>query len=74
MVNICSMLASQQKKRLDRLVKTKNTVSLLEKYGYTEEMAYQLCKKYDLLSPMYDFARRGGAGSVQTQKKKNFVI
>jgi 3'-phosphoadenosine 5'-phosphosulfate sulfotransferase (PAPS reductase)/FAD synthetase len=53
-------IAVEEKKRLDRLVKNKNTVSILEKYGYTEEMAYQLCKKYDLLSPMYNFAKRGG--------------
>lgn len=35
-------------------------ISLLEKYGYTEQMAFDLCKKYDLLSPIYDFAPRGG--------------
>ena len=35
-------------------------VSLLEKYGYTEQMAFDLCKKYDLISPIYDFAPRGG--------------
>ena len=63
-------IAAEEKKRLDRLVKTKNTVSLLEKYGYTEEMAYQLCKKYDLLSPMYDFARRGGCWFCPNAKEK----
>lgn len=35
-------------------------ISLLEKYEYTEQMAFDLCKKYDLLSPIYDFAPRGG--------------
>ena len=53
-------IAVEEKKRLDRLVKTKNTISLLEKYGYTEHMAYELCKKYNLLSPMYEFLQRGG--------------
>lgn len=31
-----------------------------KKYGYTEQMAFDLCKEYDLLSPIYDFAPRGG--------------
>ena len=35
-------------------------ISLLEKCGYTERMAFDLCRKYDLLSPIYDFAPRGG--------------
>lgn len=46
--------------RLERIVNSGNKVSLLQKYGYTEQMAYDLCKKYDLLSPIYDFASRGG--------------
>lgn len=35
-------------------------VSLLAKYGYTEEMALRLCEKYDLLSPIYKTGTRGG--------------
>ena len=46
--------------RLDRVAKTQTQKSLLQKYGYTEQMAFDLCKKYDLLSPIYDFAPRGG--------------
>lgn len=46
--------------RLDRVVRTTNQISLLQKYKYTERMAFDLCKKYDLLSPIYDFAPRGG--------------
>ena len=54
-------IAADEPKRLKRL-KTGQTkkVSLLEKYGYTEKMALDLCEKYDLLSPIYDFAPRGG--------------
>lgn len=52
-------IAIDETKRLARLNGT-NKISLLEKYGYTERMAYDLCKKYDLLSPIYDFAPRGG--------------
>ena len=62
-------IAADEPKRLERL-KTglPRKVSLLEKYGYTEEMAFELCEKYGLLSPIYDFAPRGGgAGSAQMQ-------
>ena len=52
-------IAVDEPKRLERLRGT-NRISLLEKYGYTEKMALELCKKYDLLSPIYDFAPRGG--------------
>lgn len=51
-------IALDEPKRLERL--DGNKISLLEKYGYTEQMAVDLCKKYDLLSPIYDFAPRGG--------------
>ena len=54
-------IAIDEHKRLERIAETKNELSLLEKYGYTEQMAYDLCKKYDLLSPIYEFAPRGGA-------------
>lgn len=46
--------------RLKSLHKDSRKVSLLEEYGYTESMAYELCKEYGLLSPCYNFSRRGG--------------
>lgn len=52
-------IAIDEPKRLERLRGT-NKISLLERYGYTEEMAYDLCKEYDLLSPIYEFSGRGG--------------
>ena len=52
-------IAADEPKRLERLRGT-NSISLLEKYEYTEEMALELCKKYNLLSPIYDFTMRGG--------------
>lgn len=52
-------IAIDEPKRLERLHGT-NSVSILEKYGYTEKMAFELCKKYGLLSPLYQFAKRGG--------------
>ncbi len=51
-------IASDEPERLERLKGT-NKVSLLAKYGYTEAMAYNLCKKFGLLSPIYSFTKRG---------------
>ena len=51
-------IALDEPKRLKRL--QGGQVSLLAKYGYTEQMALELCKKYDLLSPIYSFATRNG--------------
>ena len=46
--------------RLDRVARSTNHIPLRQNYGYTEQMAFDICKKYDLLSPIYDFAPRGG--------------
>lgn len=53
-------IAIDEPKRLERLHNRKGRVSLLERYGYTEEMAYRLCEEYDLLSPIYKNSNRGG--------------
>lgn len=45
-------IAIDEPKRLSRLEGT-NKVSLLAKYGFTEEMAMEKCKEYDLVSPCY---------------------
>lgn len=52
-------IAIDEPKRLERLKGT-NKTSLLETYGYTERMAYDLCRQNDLLSPIYEFSTRGG--------------
>ena len=62
-------IAVDEPKRLKRLGSGK--VSLLAKYGYTEEMAMQKAKEYGLVSPHYKYASRGGAGFAQTQAKRN---
>lgn len=51
-------IASDEPKRLKRL--TDDKISILAKEGYTEAMAYDLCKQYGLLSPIYEFTKRGG--------------
>lgn len=51
-------IAADEPKRLDRL--TDDKISILAKEGYSEAMAYDLCKQYGLLSPIYEFTKRGG--------------
>lgn len=51
-------IAKDETKRLSRL--KGNQVSLLDKYGYTESMAMNMCKEYGLVSPIYDKGSRGG--------------
>ena len=55
-------IAIDEPKRLARLSKNGkiSKVSLLEKYGYTEDMARKKCAEYGLLSPIY----RGGVGAA----------
>lgn len=60
-------IAIDEPLRLDRVVQSKNQVSLLQKYGYTEQMAKQKCIEYDLLSPIYNFSNRGGCWFCQNQ-------
>ena len=64
-------IAKDEPERLSRLkFSDENRVSLLRKYGYTEQMAYNLCKKYDLLSPVYQFSNRGGCWFCPNAKEK----
>ena len=55
-------IAIDEPKRLARLSKNGkiSKVSLLEKYGYTEDMARDKCLEYGLLSPIYRDGTRGG--------------
>lgn len=52
-------IAYDEQERLMRLDGT-NCISLLRKYGVSEKQTYPLCLKYDLLSPIYEFADRNG--------------
>ena len=52
-------IAADEHTRLKRLEGT-NKISLLAKYGYTEDMALRLCKDKNLLSPIYSMGYRGG--------------
>ena len=48
-------------------------MSLLEKYNYTEQMAYDLCKKFNLLSPIYEDSTRGGCWFCPNQSYKQLL-
>ena len=61
-------IAADEPKRLTRL--ERNQVSLLEKYGYTEQMAKELCEDAGLLSPVYAFSDRGGCWFCPNAKRK----
>ena len=61
-------IAIDEQKRLLRL-DNKNKISLLAKYNYTEEMALNLCKEYNLLSPIYEFTNRSGCFFCPNSKK-----
>lgn len=52
-------IAADEEKRLKRLDGAKR-VSLLQKYGYTEAMAAELCKDKGLYSPVYQYSKRNG--------------
>lgn len=47
-----------------------NAVSLLEKYRVTQVEAREICRRYGLLSPIYEFSPRGGCFFCPNAKKK----
>lgn len=54
-------IAIDEVSRLEAMKKrNKNQTSLLEKYGFTEKMAMEICGKYNLISPIYEFSKRDG--------------
>ena len=59
-------IAADEPRRLAKL--TENRMSLLAKYGYTEQMAKQLCATHGLLSPIYTTGHAADAGSARTAK------
>lgn len=61
-------IAKDEQERLLRL--DGKHVSLLDKYGYTERDAWELCKRHDLLSPAYDFTSRGGCWFCPNAREK----
>ena len=64
-------IAKDEETRLQRLAGG-TKISLLEKYGVTEEDTYSIDRKYGLLSPIYDFAPRNGCFFCPNAKEKEF--
>lgn len=52
-------IAADEPERLERLRGT-NQISLLEKYGVIERQTFRICRERDLLSPVYEIAKRNG--------------
>lgn len=53
-------ICADEKRRLLSLQNQPGRISLLDKYGFTEQMAREKCEEYELLSPSYQFSDRGG--------------
>ena len=51
-------LAADEPTRLERL--KPDQVSLMAKYGVTEQDAFAMCRQEGLLSPLYEHSHRGG--------------
>lgn len=68
-------IASDEPKRLARLQDKGNIskVSLLAKYGYTEDMAKEKCLEYGLLSPIYQTGDRNGCWFCPNVRIKDFA-
>lgn len=66
-------IAVDEPLRLERLHKKVDKVSLLEKFDFTEKMAYELCKEFDLLSPIYETNFRGGCWFCPNAKKSELI-
>ena len=64
-------IASDEPKRLASL--KDNKISLLDKYGYTEMMAFDLCKDCEFLSPIYENRTRGGCWFCPNAKLDAFI-
>ena len=65
-------IAADEQKRLERLDGVKK-VSLLAKYGYTEEMAVERCKQHGLYSPAYQYSNRNGCWFCPNCKTNEFA-
>lgn len=63
-------IAHDEKKRLARL--KNNQISLLDKYGYTEDMAREKCLEYGLLSPIYGGGIVMDVGFVRMSRLKTW--
>lgn len=69
-------IAVDEQDRLQKMKERKgNNLSLLEQFNYTELMAFELCEKYNLLSPLYlrKCNRRQGCWFCPNRSIKQFA-
>lgn len=64
-------IAQDEPIRLARL--KANQISLLDRYGYTEDMAMQKCKEYNLVSPIYTTSSRGCCWFCMNSKLSGYL-
>lgn len=62
-------IAKDEMERLARLDGAKR-LSLLDRYGVTEEDTFEICARHGLLSPIYEFTSRGGCFFCPNAKEK----
>lgn len=62
-------IAKDEDTRIARL-DGKNLVSILDKYGITEADTLDICRRHDLLSPIYKFAPRNGCFFCPNAKRQ----
>ena len=65
-------IAADEPERLKRLENT-NKISLLTKYNYTEQRAFELCQEYDLISPVYQLSNRQGCWFCPNARERECV-
>jgi len=67
-------IAADEKKRLASMHRSPDKISLLEKYGYTQEMSYLLCESYGLHNRSYELSSRSGCWMCPMAKEKEHQL
>ena len=70
---IIGICADEPERLESRLFEKEGNRSLLAEYGYTEQMAKDLCEKHGLLSPIYETVGRGGCWFCPNQRISEFA-
>lgn len=66
-------IAIDEPERLERMHNKENRISVLEQFGITEAQTYDICRKYNLLSPTYKNNSRGGCWFCPNSKIKELA-
>lgn len=63
-------IAYDEPERYERLIKKPNKRSILYEQKIVEAQAFEICREYDLVSPLYSISTRGGCWFCPKQSKK----